>query len=170
MKLLALVLALLLAACGGPSTADVRQARAAHYTVRALAAFDQAIQGAQDAQWQVDESDPQRLGFRTNAKWFEPDGTSEDRSDDDNAAWVVDGSILLAFVVYVKGSDGDCWIEINPLVYEKVGGSPQPRQLTIDDPSMPGWVHGKLDNLYVAIHSRLKAHMVGAPAASAGGS
>lgn len=167
MKLLGLVLALLLAACGGPSTGTVQQARAAHYTVRAQAAFDQAIQGAQDQKWQIDEADPQQLGFRTNAKWFEPDGTSEDRSTEDDAAWVTDGSILLAFVVYVRGTDGDCWVEIKPLVYEKVGGSPQPRQLTIDDPSMPGWVHGKLDNLTVSIHERLKAHMVGAPAAPA---
>ena len=35
-------------------------------------------------------------------------------------------------------------------------GSPQPEPLSEDDPSVPGWAHGKVDSLAFDIHDALK--------------
>lgn len=165
---LALALCMAAAGCGGPSSAEVQEARSARYGTTPEAALDAAVQGAQDAKWKVEQVDPQALGFRTDAKWFEPDGTSEDKAlgSEDNVVSLEDGSILLAFIVYVKGADGDIAIEVQPKIFQKLAGSPQPVQLSEKDASLPGWVTGKIDNLYVSIHQRLKAKMAAGTASA----
>lgn len=152
----ALVLLVLFVACG-PSAAQIKQSREARYTASADAVFRAAVAAADDG-YDIDLADPREGVFRTEPRWYEPDGTYEGKAND-GSSMITDGSILLSLVVRVAGDDGGRWVEIEPLAVQHVGGSPQPRELAPDDPAMPGWVAGKIDNLYVAIHERLKAHV-----------
>jgi len=153
------VLVSLLAACG-PSSGQIREARNARYETSAGAVFDAAMTAAHE-HGGVAEYDANRGALRTIDRWYQQDGTSESITGDGKSL-VEGGSILLSLMLEVK-CDHECWVEITPLVAEHVSGSPQARELAPDDPAMPGWVQGKIDNLYLAIHEQLKARALPPP-------
>jgi hypothetical protein len=158
---MAAVVAVALVACG-PSSGQIRQAREARYDAEPEAMFT----GVMRAVASVDKLDPEAQGagvIRTRAKWYEPDGTSARRGTDDESAFVGDGAVLLALQVDVQGEPGDWYVVVTPIAFQHMAGSPQPRELRPDDPQMPGWVQGKIDNMYLAVYERMKAHAV-APA------
>jgi hypothetical protein len=160
MRFVMCVLLFVVAACG-PSSAQIKTARTARYTATPHTVFAAAIDACKE-NGGIDEYDEGRTVVFTRSKWYQRDGSSEPTTGDDQQL-VSGGSVLVSLMVEVK-SDGDArWVEITPLVLEHVSGSPQPREIAPGDPSMPGWVDGKVDNLYVAIHDKLKGTAVPAP-------
>jgi hypothetical protein len=142
----------------GCGSGQARTAREARYSASSDVVFKGVLRAVQ-TKYEVADADPQQRWLRTRERWFERDGTSEDRNADD--AYIVrGGTIILAFEIAVKGAEGAYHVEVVPLVLEVLVGSPQPRRLAPDDPAMPGWVSGKIDNLYVMIYEQLKPHVV----------
>jgi hypothetical protein len=164
MRFVMCVLLLSVVACG-PSSAQIKTARTARYTATPHAVLEAVLDACKE-NGGIDELDEGRAVVWTKSKWYQRDGSSEPTTGD-NQQLVSGGSVLVSLMVEVK-SDGDArWVEITPLVLEHVSGSPQPREIAPGDPSMPGFVDGKVDNLYVAIHGKLKATALPAEGAAA---
>lgn len=163
--ILAAVTAIALLVSCGPSSGQIRQAREARYDADAGVIWDNVLE-AVGTVGKVEESDPSMGLIRTEAKWYEVDGTTARRDAEDN--WMLgEGAVMFALLVGIKGEPGAWYVEVMPLALQHQSGSPQPRELAPSDPQMPGWVQGKVDNAYLAIHAQLKPFLVGAAPAPA---
>lgn len=156
---LAAVMAIAIVGCGGASSAQVEEARAAKYDAPPEVVFNGVLEAVGNLH-EIAGTDPSQGIIETVSKWYEPSGTSAPKGADDQA-YVVDGSVLLAFAIGVRGEPGAWHVEVLPLASQVVAGSPQGRQLRPGDPAMPGWVQGKIDNIFVAVHAKLKEYDVG---------
>jgi hypothetical protein len=165
MCVLAAVIAIAVLGCGGASSAQVQEARAAKYDAPPEVVFN-AVLEAVSSLHKIAGHDPSQGIIETESKWYTPSGTSAPRGAS-GGAYVEDGSVLLGFAVGVRGEPGAWHVEVLPLASQVVAGSPQGRQLRPGDPSMPGWVQGKVDNIFVAVHAKLKEYAVGATPAPA---
>jgi hypothetical protein len=158
------VIAIAVWGCGGASSAQVKEAREAKYDAPPEVVFN-AVLEAVGSLHKIAGHDPSQGIIETESRWYDPSGTSAPRSADDGA-YVVDGSVLLGFAVGVRGEPGAWHVEVLPLASQVVAGSPQGRELRPGDPAMPGWVQGKVDNIFVAVHAKLKEYAVGATPAA----
>jgi hypothetical protein len=69
--------------------------------------------------------------------------------------------MMIIVVVEVVTTDLDRKVVVvTPITLQMLTGSPKPRELTPDDPNLPGWVRGRVDALAVAIHDAAKQHEV----------
>jgi hypothetical protein len=69
------------------------------------------------------------------------------------------GDIRLSLEVQVvPGPGGRSLVAVTPRTLQMVTGSPQPRPLRPDDPNLPGWVKGRVDQLAVDIYSAAKPY------------
>ena len=155
MKMLWLVVALAVAACG-PSNAEVKVAKTAQYTAAAGTLFDLAIQAAQ-RDYKIGEVDPEGAQFATDPQFYSPEGGRQSAG----AGGFVNmspGSILLSLVVEIVKTERGHAVVITPKSFQVISGSPKPRELAPDDPNLPGWVHGRVDSLAVAIYEAAKQH------------
>jgi hypothetical protein len=60
--------------------------------------------------------------------------------------------------------DGDNWqVAIEPVMMRYFAGRPNPDQLAPDDPSLPGWAPGKVEQLHHAIHEALASYEIKSP-------
>jgi hypothetical protein len=65
----------------------------------------------------------------------------------------------------VPGAAPDTFkVEVTPQMQQRREGYAAPIELKEDDLSVPGWVHGKTDDLYETIYTSLKTYAVAAPA------
>lgn len=168
----ALLLGLALAAGGasacGPSSGQVKTARTATYRADADTVF-RAVVAAVAKDYKVINADAPGGILRTQDRWYEQDGTYEDKGAKDDSVIVQDGSIVMHYIVKLAGGPTDYQVEVVAMVAQVRSGYAAPVQLKPDDVGYPGWVIGKTDNLYLAIHESLKPYAV-APGAVAAGS
>ena len=154
-------IALVVAACGGPSGKDIAMAKQARYTGDKLAIFN-ATKAAVESKYKLEKSDETTLGMQTKARWYTQDGILAPGSDE-NYREVPDKAIRVVHVVRML-PDGDKWIvQDDPLLMRRVAGSPQPEKLDLKDPSVPGWATGQVDELQFEIYKALKQYEVKAP-------
>ncbi|HSN26540.1 MAG TPA: hypothetical protein VLT45_09645 [Kofleriaceae bacterium] len=155
--ILVLLLSLLAFACG-PSSGELKAAKTAHYKGDKIAMFN-ATKDAVEAKYKLQKSDENALGMQTTGRWYTPEGlAASERSDDMRD--VPDNSLNIALVVTLV-PDGDSYVvNVKPLLMRYHAGSPQPEPLKEDDASLPGWVHGKVDQLALEIHTALKSYEV----------
>jgi hypothetical protein len=60
--------------------------------------------------------------------------------------------------------DGDAWIvKVSPVILRKNSGMPKPDEVKEGDPSLPGWVESRVDQLALDIHKALAAFEVKQP-------
>src|SRR5512139_1440397 len=147
MKWLGLVFLLVMAACG-PSGAEVKTAKLAQYSAQPQTLFDIAIQVAQ-ADYKIGETDAATGQFMTEPQFYSKEGGRQSPG----AGGYVNmggGSIQLSLIVEIVKSEQGHAIVVTPKTFQVVGGSPKPRELAPDDPSLPGWVSGRVDALAVA--------------------
>jgi hypothetical protein len=156
----AAVIAIAVLGCGGPSAKQIEQARGAKYDAPPEVVFNGVVEAVGSVQ-KIAGQDPSQGLIETETRWYEPDGTLARRGSDDEA-FVTDGAILLGFLVGVRGQPGAWHVEVLPIAYQHRSGSPQAREMRPDDPQMPGWVKGKIDNIFLAVHGKLKEYEVGA--------
>ncbi|MDB4957223.1 MAG: hypothetical protein JWO36_4792 [Myxococcales bacterium] len=144
---------LALVACG-PSSKEMAGAKSARYKGDKLQLFALA-KAATEAKYKLQKSDEVALGFQTEGRWYTPEGlAASERSGDMRD--VPDRSVNEVLVVQLV-PDGDAYVvTVKPVMLRYFAGRPNPDQLTEDDPSVPGWAHGKVDNLAVDIHEALK--------------
>jgi hypothetical protein len=163
---LVLGFALAIGAAGcGPSSGQVKTARTATYRADADTVF-RAVVAAVAKDYKVINADAPGGMLRTEDRWYEQDGSYEDKTAD-NDIMAADGSIVMHYVVKLAGGPTDYKVEVLAMVAQVRTGYAAPVRLQPDDIGYPGWVLGKTDNLYLAIYESLKPYAV-APAASAG--
>lgn len=155
-RLLAL-LAVSVIACG-PSSKEMAGAKSAHYKGDKLTLFA-AAKTATEAKYKLQKSDEVALGFQTEGRWYTPEGLAASERNGDMRD-VPDRSINVVLVVRLL-PDGDAWVvSVKPIMLRYFAGRPNPDKLTEDDPSVPGWATGKVDNLALEIHEALKQYEV----------
>jgi hypothetical protein len=157
MKWLVLVFLLVVAACGGPSTAEVKSAKTAQYTASPQALYDVAVQVAQQ-DYKIGRNDPATLVFATEEQMYSANGGRQSAG----AGGVIqysEGSVVLSLVVEVVKTERGHAVVVTPKTFQVVAGSPQPRELAPDDPNLPGWVSGRVDALAVGIYEAAKSHV-----------
>jgi hypothetical protein len=157
-----IIIALLLAVAGlvacGPSSGELKAAKTAHYKGDKAAMFSIAKQ-VTESKYKLQKSDEAALGMQTTGRWYTPEGLAASERQDDIRD-VPDKSINIALVVTLV-PDGDAFVvNVVPKMMRYHAGSPQPEPLTPDDPSVPGWAQGKVDQLSLAIHDALKSYEV----------
>lgn len=157
LPLLAFALAALVA-CGGGQT---KAARTAQYKTDSTTIF-KAVVDATGQKYKVDRADAPTLTLVTVPRWYEPEGNLEDMDASGDAAMVQDGSIFLMYEVRVVPgtAEGTFKVDVIPHIRARRTGYAQPIDLAPDDLSVPGWVHGKTDNLYETIYASLKTYAV----------
>lgn len=149
-----------LAACG-PSNKEVALAKTARYSGDKLVLFH-AVKAATEAKYQLAESDETTLGLSTTARWYTPEGLAASERNGDMRD-VPDRSINIKLLVRLL-PDGPNWIvSVEPKMLRYFAGRPNPDVLTPEDPSVPGWATGKVDQLQFAIHDALKQYEVKQP-------
>lgn len=159
--IIALLVAVLVAACG--ANAEVKAAKTAHYKGDKAAMFEIAKQTlAQN--YNIQKADEASLGMQTAGRWFTPEGLAAAESGGDMRV-VPDNSLNIAMVVTFV-PDGDAYVvNVKPLMMRYHAGSPKPEPITEDDPSVPGWAHGKVDRVAVDLHNALAQYEVKTPGA-----
>jgi hypothetical protein len=151
--------ATLLCACGA-SSKEVAMARTARYKGDKLQLFAET-KAVVATSYTVTKSDETSLGMQTAAKWFSPEGlTQNPRGEGTEMVDLVDKSINIAMVVELL-PDGDAWIvKITPIIARYNRGIPKPEPLKEGDISLPGWVQAKIDTLALDINKGLKKYEV----------
>lgn len=143
------------AACG-PSSGQVKAAREASYRTDADTVFRAVVQQV-GKKYKVINADAASGMLRTEDRWYEKDGTYEDKKANGGEI-VEDGSVVMHYLVKLAGGPAEYKIEVIPMVAQMRNGYAAPVKLAPDDLQMPGWVIGKTDDLYLSIHESLKLY------------
>lgn len=155
-----LMLFALFAACG-PSGREVAMAKQARYQGDKLAIFN-AAKTATEAKYQIQKSDETQLGLQTIGRWYNPEGQAV-AAGMDNPDAVPDQSLNIALVVEVLPEGDKYVVQVRPIIARWTKGIPKPQPVEPKDPSLPGWVNGKADQLAYAIYEALKPYEVKTP-------
>lgn len=154
----AAMLAIAAVACG-PSSKEVATAKSARYSGDKLELFAH-VKAATEAKYKVTKSDETSLGLQTEARWFSIEGLGVTPRSETDMRDVPDKSINI-FMVVTMLPDGNNWVvKIEPHLMRYNTGIPKPEPLKEGDPSLPGWVGGKVDELALAIHQELAKYEV----------
>lgn len=154
-----LVLVLAVAACG-PTAAQVRAARVAHYDASRHTILEAVYGALEDSRYRV-RSAVDGVVWSTHRS-FLLDGTAlaslrfRKRGGDLDV-------YTLAMMIEIRGPAGDRSIRVVPSITLS-RPTLRPLALAPTDRSVPPWIHGQVDALYVRIHERLRASAI-APAA-----
>ncbi|MFN0247092.1 MAG: hypothetical protein ACKV2T_09290 [Kofleriaceae bacterium] len=155
-----IMVAVLVTACG-PSTAEIKTAKATTYVGDAGEIFD-ATRRVVGETYKVFDAGRTEDAFRlvTTEQWYSPEGGRQSSGSDDFVQ-LVDRSIMLQLVVdVVPTASNHAVIQITPRTLQHVSGSPKARELAPDDPGLPGWVTGRVDQLHHDIYKGLQQYVV----------
>ena len=166
------VLAVLALCACGASARDIAMAKTAHYKGDKLALFREAREVV-SKKHHIEAADETTLTLVTKPRWYTPEGLvshwnpGEQAGDPHSAGanmsgrtLLVDGRLNIKLVVKVL-PDGDHWIVyVEPRYLQFRDGRPNLDPLKPDDPSIPGWASGKVDQLAYAIYKRLRPYEV----------
>jgi len=158
-----------LAACG-PSGKQVTTAKAARYQGDRQQLFA-VIKQTVASSYKIQKADDAAYGLQTEGRWYNPEGQAVSSPMGD-ARDVPDGSLNIALVVTLEPDGERHIVAVKPIIARFIKGQPAPQPLEATDPSLPGWVHGKGDNLQVSLYEALKQYEVkvtGGAAPAAGG-
>jgi hypothetical protein len=155
-KTLVMLVVIALAACGA-SNAEIKTAKIAQYNAPTETLYQIALQTAAE-EYKIGDTNPSEGTFMTTEQWYSPEGGRQSSGAGDYVQ-LDDRSILLMLIVEIEGMDaGKKAIVVTPKVFQHLSGSPKPRELLPDDPGMPGWVHGRVDDLALAIYNNAKKY------------
>jgi hypothetical protein len=151
-----LVMLLVVAGCG-PSNAQIKTAKTAQYTASVDTIYDIALAVAQE-NYNVVDAERGNGRFITAPQFYSAEGGRQSAGADD-MVMVGAGSVQVQLLVEVVAADGkQVAVTVTPRTFQVVSGSPKPRELAPDDPSLPPWVLGRADALQVAIYERAKGY------------
>ena len=151
-------LVLVLGAACGASAAEIKTAKTAAYKMRPLELFELSEQVATET-YKVGDANDAELTFITAPQWYSPEG---DRESPGAGGFVqmADRSVEVSLIVQVVQLDnGDSTVTVTPKTFQEIRGYPKPRELTADDPNLPPWIHGRADDLALAIYQRAKSQV-----------
>lgn len=157
----ALLMVIALVGCG-PSTRQVKTAKTTVYKLPGKSMLDVALQVAQlDYKISPSGMAVDALKFVTDPQWYTPEGGRISRSQSATGEWVNagGGDVNVQLVVAVRPiTDDTVVVEVTAHTLELIAGSPQPRELAIDDPNLPPWIHGRVDTLAYSIYEHAKQY------------
>jgi len=154
----------LLAACG-PSGKQYAMAKQARYQGDKLALFN-AAKSVTEGKYKLEVSDETTLSMKTITRWYTPEGlvaaekNSEQNSRGGYNSLYPDNSVSVALVVKLLPEGSNWVVDVEPIMARYHAGSPQTEPLKPNDPSVPGWATGKVDQLYYEIHTALQQYEV----------
>lgn len=163
-----------LAACGGPSGKDVAMAKVARYQgdkLQLFAGMKETVEG----KYKVDVSDETKLAVKTTARWYTPEGLVSNWSPEDGRgtrgvakteegrSGTMDRALNIALVAQLLPENENWVVHIEPIILRYNEGQPKLELMRPDDPSLPGFVKGKSDELAYDINKRLKQWEVKSP-------
>ncbi len=151
--LAAVLVAAPLAACG-PSGKQVTTAKQARYQGDRQQLFAVIKQTVAES-YKIQKVDDAAYGLQTEGRWYNPEGQAVSSPMGD-ARDVPDQSLNIALVVELLPEGERHIVSVKPVIARHIKGQPNPQPVEATDPSLPGWVHGKGDNLQVALHDALK--------------
>lgn len=153
-----------LGACG-PSGKQIATAKQARYQGDPQQLFA-TMKAAVESKYKVMKSDEASRGLQTDGRWYNPEGQAVSATMGD-VRDVPDQSINVSLVVELLPEGQSFVVSIKPVFLRYHKGRPNPDVLDAKDPSVPGWAHGKGDNLAVEIYNAMKQYEVKvAPAAT----
>jgi hypothetical protein len=155
MRIWIMLLALL--ACG-PSGKEMAGAKTARFRGDKLVMFT-AAKETTEAKYKLAESDETTLALVTAGRWYNPEGLGLTATME-NLGNVPDRSLFVSLRMKLV-PDGDAYsVSVSPTIMRYHEGRPNPDKLAPDDPSLPGWVNGMVDQLQFAIYEVLKPYEV----------
>src|SRR5262245_48454517 len=150
----------LVAAACGASAAEVKTAKTASYNTTPAQMLEIAEQAAQES-YKIGNVEAD--GFATQPQFYSPEGGRESAGAD-NYVQVRGGSVRVSLhVKVIETAPHQVSVTVTPETYQMVEGSPQPRKLAPDDPSLPPFVTGRAEALALAIYERAKPYLTAAP-------
>ncbi|MEO8698510.1 MAG: hypothetical protein ABI867_00670 [Kofleriaceae bacterium] len=163
--LTSLLVILVLGSCGA-SSGEVKSAREASYAADPATLFNE-VKTTTEHTYKVAAVDTNTLALRTVPRWYTPDGQVDTKAGD-NPSSVQDLSINLTLLVGLSKVDSRSYkVMVEPIVRRKNGLASEPQEVKMTDPSVPGWVQGKIDALQLDIHRKLAGYAVVEPPAAA---
>jgi hypothetical protein len=166
LSVVALIASLVVAlgACGpsGKQIATAKQARYQGDRLQLFAALKQAV----ESKYKVLMADEAAMGLKTDGRWYNPEGQAVSATMGD-VRDVPDQSLNVSFIVELLPEGSNFVVSVKPVYLRYIKGRPNPDVLDVKDPSIPGWAHGKVDNLQVEIYDAMKPYaMKMAPSAA----
>lgn len=147
--------------CGGPSSAEIKTAKTARYSAEPDILLDITLQVAQ-RDYKIGQVDALNRRFATAPQFYSKEGGRQSPGAGGFVS-VSAGSVELMLVVEIVPAESPLdghHVVVTPVTFQIVSGSPKPRELKPDDPSLPPWVLGRADALAVAIHAEAKPHLI----------
>jgi len=163
MRFIPICAVLALAACPSVDSAAVKRAHDARYQGDPTALLEAAAEATKAQHYLIDELDRDGGAFTTVDKVWSAEGETESVGNGD-AIQVHNKSIFLAYVVRLVPADPGYQIEIEPHIRRYVADHPNLDDVKLDDPTLPGWVPVKIDELSVGIHDALATYEIKTPA------
>lgn len=158
MKFVVFMVMALAVACG-PSAAEIKMAKSAGYAGEPGEMFS-IVEATTAETYKIGEAVRDgEYALATVAQWYSPEGGRQSTGAGDFVQ-IGDGSVQLTMIVRLVPQGDRYMVTVTPKTFEHVSGSPQPRELTPDDPSLPGWVSGRVDSLQLEIHKALQKYAV----------
>jgi hypothetical protein len=146
--------AVVVTAVGCAGGAAMQAANEARYQGDRAAILEIVVNTVQ-SKYEVVKLDPETGLIVTRDRWYEKDGTFEDKKANEVGMIVEDGSILLRYEVALRPSGPDYKVEVVPVIAQFRNGYAAPFKLKPDDLAVPGWIQGKTEILTVAIYDAL---------------
>ncbi|HEX5062605.1 MAG TPA: hypothetical protein VFV99_24705 [Kofleriaceae bacterium] len=161
MRVLLLLQIVALCMSCGPSAAEIKTAKTAHYRGNASEMFNEVIAVTQETYKiaNANGGDEDSYVLATVPQWYTAEGGRESAGDQ-GYTQIRDHSVRLELIVELVSVAGGFMVTVTPKTFQALSGSPQPRELKPDDPNLPGWVPGRVDSLQLEIHKRLQNYAV----------
>jgi hypothetical protein len=153
-----------LAACGA-SGKDVAMAKQARYAGDKLQLFG-VMKSAVEGKYKLDVSDETKLALRTTGRWYTPEGLVSNWTPSDvgtSGHKLPDRSLNIALVAQLLPENDNWVVHIEPIILRFNANQPKLEPVRIDDPSLPGFVLGKSDELAFDVNKKLKQWEVKSP-------
>jgi hypothetical protein len=145
------------AACG-PSSAELRTAKTATYSVDPGKLMQVAAEATQQEGYKIGDVDEVGHRFITVPRWYNPEGGLEGQGAE-GYAQIIDRSVRVALIVEILSIEGGTAIRVTPQTFQHIEGSPKPRELAADDPGLPPFVKGRAESLQLAIYNYAKPYV-----------
>jgi len=151
----------------GPSAAQVHAARTARYHAPAAQVFAAAVAALRDNRHGVGRADPVAARAMSLARWYEVDGTFVAK-DAAGQPLLRGGEVVVVFEVAVTPAGDAMQIDVRPHVQQFRNGYAALFPIAPGDPTMPGWIVGQIDQIYLTAHARLQRAPASPPPAPPG--
>ena len=120
-----------------------------------------------ESKYKIEVADETQLAVKTTGRWYTPEGLVSNWTPSDvDAAHghkLPDRSLNITLVAQLLPSEGNYVVSIQPVILRFNANQPKLEPVRVDDPSLPGFVVGKSDELAFDVNKKLKQWEVKSP-------